>query len=166
MKPIAYVASPFGFSEAGRLFYEVLKELIAEAGFEIRDPWTLTPKEQIDSVQELPYGQEKKEACKQMNRTIGENNLSAIDESNFIIAVLDGTDVDSGVAVEIGYGLGRKEITIIGYRNDFRVSGENEETTVNLQVEHCINISGGEIVTDLESLKIALAKYKKRFPKN
>lgn len=61
MKPIAYVASPLGFSEAGRLFYNTtLIPLIAKIGFEIRDPWTLTSAELINSVQALSYGQEKK----------------------------------------------------------------------------------------------------------
>jgi len=36
MKPIAYVASPFGFSEAGRLFLDiVLMPLITEVEFEV-----------------------------------------------------------------------------------------------------------------------------------
>lgn len=79
--------------------------------------------------------------------------------------MLDGNDVDSGTAAEIGYGSALKK-PIIGYRGDFRLSAENEGGIVNLQVEYFIYLNNGEIVTDIEALKIALAKYKKRFSKN
>lgn len=163
MKPIAYVASPLGFSEAGVFFYDtVLIPLIVKIGFEIRNPWTLTPRELIDSVQALPYGQERKEAWEKINSVIGDNNRKAIEESDIIVAVLDGPDVDSGTAAEIGYGSGLKK-PVFGYRGDFRPGGENEGSIVNLQVEFFIRLNGGEIVTDLESLKIVLTEYKKRF---
>lgn len=165
-EPIAYIASPLGFSDAGKLFYnEVFIPLITEVGFEIRDPWTLTDVELINSVQELPYGQEKREACKRMNHIIGKNNDSAIREADIIIAILDGIDVDSGTAAEIGFSsaLGK---TAFGYRGDFRPSGENEGCLVNLQVEYFIRLNGGEILTDLESLKIVLAEYREKFSKN
>jgi len=47
------------------------------------------------------------------------------------LAVVDGQEVDSGVASEVGfaYGLGKR---IIGYRNDFRLAGENQGTKVKL----------------------------------
>ncbi len=162
-KLVAYIASPLGFSEAGRLFYKtVFLPLIAEVGFVILDPWELTPARLINSVQNLPYGQEKKEQWSKINSIMGSNNRLAIEKSDIVIAVLDGTNVDEGTASEIGYGAALKK-TIIGYRNDFRLSSENEGCKVNLQVEYFINFSGGKIVTDLESLKKALIDYKKRF---
>ena len=163
MKPVAYIASPLGFSEAGELFHNtVLMPLIAEIGFEIRNPWTLTPRELIDSVQVLPYGQEKREKWREINPVIGDNNRKAIEESDIIIAVLDGPDVDSGTAAEIGYASAFKK-PVFGYRGDFRLSADNEGGIVNLQVEYFTHLNGGGIVTDLESLKIALTKYKEDF---
>ena len=162
-KPIAYLAGPLGFSEVGRLFHKtVLVPLVIEIGFEIRDPWILTPAELINSALKLPYGQEKKETWGNINLVIGRNNALAINESDIIIAVLDGVDVDSGTAAEIGYGsaLGK---TVIGYRGDFRLSADNEGSTVNLQVEYFIHLHGGEIVTTLESLKTALVKRRDGF---
>jgi nucleoside 2-deoxyribosyltransferase len=162
-KPIAYVASPLGFSDAGVLFHDtMLLPLIDEIGFEIRNPWALTPEELINSVQALPYGQERKEAWEKINPVIGNNNREAIEESDLIIAVLDGPDVDSGTAAEIGYGSGLKK-PVFGYRGDFRPGGENEGSIVNLQVEFFVRLNGGGIVTDLESLKAVLTEYKKRF---
>ena len=74
-----------------------------------------------------------------------------------MFAVLDGTDVDSGTAAEIGYAFARGK-KILGYRGDFRLSADNEGATVNLQVEYFIRESGGDIVTALRAVPAALAK--------
>jgi nucleoside 2-deoxyribosyltransferase len=50
----------------------------------------------------MPYGTERKAAWRKLNPLIGRMNQTLIDESDFIFAVLDGTDVDSGTAAEIG----------------------------------------------------------------
>ncbi|MBI2120026.1 MAG: nucleoside 2-deoxyribosyltransferase [Parcubacteria group bacterium] len=160
-KPIAYLAGPLGFSEAGRLFHNtVLIPMITEIGFEIRNPWTLTPAELIQSAIALPYGEEKRSAWRSVNAIIGHNNALAIQESDIIIAVLDGVDVDSGTAAEIGYGAALKK-SIVGYRGDFRLSADHEGSVVNLQVEYFVHLYGGEIVTDLESLRLTLTKRAK-----
>ena len=161
--PIVYLAGPLGFSEAGRLFHNtVLVPLIKEIGFDIRDPWTLTSTEMIDAVFNLPYGQKKKQAMVEMNQVIGCNNLMAIKESDLIVAVLDGVDIDSGTAAEIGCGYALRKM-VIGYRGDFRLSSENEGGIVNVQVQYFIELSGGKIVTSVESLKKALVEYKNSF---
>lgn len=162
-KPIAYLAGPLGFSEAGRLFHNsVLIPLLQESGFNVRDPWILTPQEIIDDVLNLPYGQAKKGRWQVINSLIGKNNAHAIEESDIIVAVLDGVDVDSGTASEIGYGAALGKL-ILGYRGDFRLSSDNEGGVVNLQVEFFIRRSGGDIVTDTQSLKVALQKFHQQF---
>ena len=162
-KPIAYLAGPLGFSEAGRRFHNtVLIPLVEELGFEIRDPWTLTSQEIINSAQHLPYGEERRERLREVNRIIGRNNADAIEESHIIVAVLDGVDVDSGTAAEIAHAstIGK---FVIGYRGDFRVCAKNEGSIVNPQVEHYIFESDGEIVTDLNSLREALLRFRIQF---
>ena len=79
-----------------------------------------------------------------------------IDSSDGILAVLDGTDVDSGTASEIGYAfaLGKR---ILGYRGDFRLTGDNPGSTVNLQVEYFIRKSGGRIVRSVDELAALLS---------
>lgn len=74
-----------------------------------------------------------------------------------VFAVLDGTDVDSGTASEIGYAyaLGKR---ILGYRGDFRLSADNEGSIVNLQVEYFIRASGGEIFNQIEGLPEAIQR--------
>lgn len=71
--------------------------------------------------------------------------------------MLDGTDLDSGTAAEIGYGFAMHK-PIIGYRSDPRLCTDNEGAVINLQVEYFIRASGGEIVTHLDDLYAALEK--------
>lgn len=163
MKPIAYLAGPLGFSEVGSHFHKTkLIPLVTEVGFDIRDPWELTPFALIKPALDLPFGLEKKQAWEKLNPIIGQNNEDAIKESHIIIAILDGIDVDSGTAAEIACGAMMRKPTF-GYRGDFRLASDNVGSIVNLQVEHFIYTRGGVIVTDLESLKAALVKYRAEF---
>ena len=153
-----YLAGPLGFSEAGRAFHQtVLKPRIEALRHETLDPWTLNDPAQITAVANLPYGPEKRERWRALNGRIGRNNTEAIDACDLVFAVLDGTDVDSGTAAEIGYAYARGK-TILGYRGDFRLSADNEGSTVNLQVEYFIHASGGRIITAIAELEEALAR--------
>jgi len=161
--PKAYLAGPYGFSEAGRSFYrERFVPLVCDAGFDVLDPWTLTPAALIDEATALPSGEKRRERWREVNRVIGENNARAIRAGDIIVAVLDGPDVESGTAAEIGYGaaLGKP---VIGYRGDFRLSADNEGSAVNLQVEYFILASGGRIVSTLELLRTELERFRLRF---
>jgi nucleoside 2-deoxyribosyltransferase len=151
-----YLASPLGFSEAGRHFYRgVLLPFVRDLGFEVLDPWTLTDPRKIRAVQALPYGPARREAWRELNMEIGAANRAAIDRAEAVVAVLDGADVDSGTAAEIGYAFGRGKL-VVGYRGDFRLSADNEGSTVNLQVEYFIRESGGTIVERSEDLAAGL----------
>ena len=152
-----YMASPLGFSQAGRHFYDaVLLPLVRRLGYEILDPWALTDPARLAATQALPYGPVRREAWRTLNREIGAINRAAIDRADGVVAVLDGVDVDSGTAAEIGYAFARGK-RIVGYRGDFRLSADNEGGTVNLQVEYFIRESGGTIVERYEDLERALA---------
>jgi hypothetical protein len=151
------MASPLGFSQAGRHFYDgVLVPLVRALGYDVLDPWALTDAGKVAAVQALPYGPARREAWRVLNREIGANNRAAIDRADGVLAVLDGVDVDSGTAAEIGYAFARGKL-IVGYRGDFRLSADNEGSTVNLQVEYFIRESGGTIVERHEDLARALA---------
>jgi len=151
-----YMAGPLGFSEAGRHFYNsVLVPFVAGLGYEVLDPWALTDPRKIEAVQRLPYGPEKREAWRKLNREMGATNRAAIDAAHGVVAILDGTDVDSGTAAEIGYAFARGKL-IVGYRGDSRVSADNEGGVINLQVEYFIRQSGGTIVNRYEDLAPSL----------
>lgn len=152
MKKI-YLASPLGFSEVGRDFmYNRLIPTIESTGYLVLDPWKLTSQDLIDSTFNLPNSKEKLEKLKSLNNLIGENNVKAIKRSSGLIAVLDGVDVDSGTASEIGYASALQK-PILGYRGDFRLSADNEGSIVNLQVEYFIKNNGGKIITSIDDIK-------------
>lgn len=147
-----YVASPLGFSEVGRYFmYAEIIPAIEDLGYSVFDPWK-SANELVQPVLNLPYGVERKERWRRVNKTIGENNADAIQKSSGLVAVLDGVDVDSGTASEIGYAaaLGKP---VLGYRGDFRLSADNEGSMVNLQVEYFITLNGGKIITQIADLQ-------------
>jgi nucleoside 2-deoxyribosyltransferase len=151
-----YLAGPLGFSEAGRLFHhDKIIKLMIGLGHEILDPWELTPPSEIVPILEMPYGPAKKAAWEAKNPEIGHRNREAIDSADAVFAVLDGVDVDSGTAAEIGYAFAVGK-PIIGYRGDFRLSADNEGSVVNLQVEYFIHQSGGQIIQSIEHLPAAL----------
>jgi nucleoside 2-deoxyribosyltransferase len=147
-----YLAGPLGFSEAGRLFHEsVIRPRIEALGHVALDPWTLNDPAVIAAVADLPYGPERRDRWRDLNVRIGRNNTEAIDACDLVFAVIDGPDVDSGTAAEIGYAYARGK-TILGYRGDFRLSA-----AVNLQVEYFIRGSGGVIISSIDTLNEALA---------
>jgi len=81
--------------------------------------------------------------------SIFSKNMAAIDKADILVAVLDGVDVDSGTAWEIGYAyaLGKP---VYGLRTDFRTLGI--EGVVNLMIERSVVLFTdlGELVERLE----------------
>ena len=75
----------------------------------------------------------------------------SIRNADGVVAILDGVDVDSGTAAEVGYAyaLGKR---IYGLRTDFRLAGDNAGSIVNLQVQYFIEASGGSVQTTVEGL--------------
>jgi len=158
MKIKIYLAGPLGFSEAGREFhYRSIIPIIKNLGYSYYNPWKTKLNKKIERVSSLDYGKKKRNEWYKLNIEMGKLNTSEIDRSDILLAVLDGTDVDSGTAAEIGYAYARGK-KIIGYRGDLRLSADNEGSTVNLQVEYFIRSSGGTIVTTIKQLQSELKK--------
>lgn len=155
---VLYVASPLGCSELGRAFYSTqFLPIIRQAGFDVLDPWALMSAGKIDAVRARPEGASRRNAWRALSCEIAETNRAAIDRSDGVVAVLDGPDVDSGTAAEIGYAFARGK-RIVAYRGDSRRTGDNEGVLVNLQVEYFVRASGGDIVPTLEALSAALRR--------
>jgi len=149
-KPRCYLASAFGFSEAGRHYYrEIYVPALAEVITPV-DPWSLISDAEVTAA--LREGREAEIA-----REIGRRNIQAIRSSQLLVASLEGQEVDSGTASEVGYaaclGLG-----CFGIRSDFRKTGEHG-ATVNLQVEAFILESGGFIAATLDELATGIRAY-------
>ena len=150
-----YVASPLGFTDAGRLYSNtVLLPAVRGAGFEPLDPWTVSP--EIARVFALEPGDpERARLLGDTNRLVGRRNAEMIRDAAGVLAILDGDDVDSGTAAEIGYAAALPR-PVVGVRTDLRTTGDNEATLVNLQVEWFIVDSGGRLTTSLDDALAAL----------
>lgn len=129
-RPRCYVAGPLGFTEAGRHYYAGVYLPALTQVVEPVDPWAGQPHAPVEEV--------------------GRRNAEAIDSCELLVADLDGQEVDSGTAAEIGYAAARG-LRCYGLRTDLRQAGE-PGATVNLQVEHFILSSGGAIAASLEQL--------------
>lgn len=146
-----YFASPLGFAESTRHFMDALAATLRERA-DVLNPWDNTePALLYPAVKHLPTHDERIARWQEINTAIGRANQEMIDAADTIVAVLDGVDVDSGTASEIGYGfaVGKR---IYGLRTDFRATGENEGGLVNLQVRYFIDASGGGVATTVDEL--------------
>jgi nucleoside 2-deoxyribosyltransferase len=139
--PQVYVASPYGFSPATKGFYDdtVLPAIVA-AGWEPLDPWADLDGAVGKSFEQAHWlsAESRIQALAQINRSLAKANEASIRKADALFAILDGVDVDSGTAAEIGFGaaLGKPAV---GLRLDTRLSGDNEGGVVNLQVQHWLS---------------------------
>lgn len=127
-----YLASPCGFAELTKPGYEAFKARLREV-VEIHCPWEPLPTDLA--------------AAELMVEVVGFGNAAAIRECDGLIAIVDGSDVDSGTAAEIGfaYGIGKP---MIGFRADLRSAGDIPGAMINCQVQYFLN----EIHTSVEAL--------------
>lgn len=146
-RPRCYVASPLGFSEAGRYYYAEVLLPALEQFVEPVDPWALVSEAEIAAAAQA--GGESEMAAE-----IGRRNKEALAGCELLIGVLDGQEVDAGTAAEIGYAsaLG---LLCLGLRTDHRKAGE-VGAVVNLQVESFLTMSGGGIAGSLDELLVTL----------
>lgn len=140
--PSVYVASPYGFSPATRDYYErVLLPAIRSGGWQPHDPWA-DPDGSVAArfaMAEALIGSARRQALTEINRKLGATNEQMIRGSHALLAILDGPDVDSGTAAEIGFAAAIGRPTV-GLRLDLRRTGDNDGATVNLQVEHWLTL--------------------------
>jgi nucleoside 2-deoxyribosyltransferase len=135
-----YLAGPL-FSKAERDFNIYLKDRLVEMGFKVFLP-------QVDGEDNLSSRMHEKQMC------IFENDIMGIDESDIILAVLDGgSDVDSGTAWEMGYAYARGK-KVLGLKTDFRTFGE--EGIVNLMMEMSVEV----LARDVEDILKVLEDYR------
>jgi nucleoside 2-deoxyribosyltransferase len=164
--PRIYLAGPLGFTAAGRAYHaaEVVRR-VREAGFEPLDPWD-APRTLRDALALPKHDPHRPAALRTANEAAGKRNAAMIAQAAAVLAILDGADVDSGTAAEIGYAaaLGKP---VIGLRMDTRNTGDNEATIVNLQVEWFIRASGGQVLdTDLDDAMRALTNVLRSAPRD
>jgi nucleoside 2-deoxyribosyltransferase len=135
-----YLAAPL-FSEAERRFNRKLAAVLARHNLTVylpQDAGDDTPGRDTGEHQEIFLA-----------------NLTALQKSHLVIAVVDGADADSGTAWEMGYAFASK-IPVIALRTDFRMVGGQEH--VNLMLEQ-----SAAVVQSCKDL-VEVLTYKKPFP--
>lgn len=156
-KPIVYLCSPLGFAESTRAFMEQLVARLSKH-VTVSNPWDDHRFDaEFAAVASLLHHGERQARLQKVNHELGRGNEERIRACDAAFAILDGVDVDSGTAAEIGfaYALGKP---VYGLRTDFRLAGDNEGAIVNLQVQYFIEASGGRVVTNAGELVAIAAK--------
>jgi nucleoside 2-deoxyribosyltransferase len=157
-----YLASPLGFAESTRAFMDDLVARLREH-LDVHNPWDETAAAAFPEIMALDSVAERDRRLAEINRELGRLNAEAIDRSDGVFAILDGVDVDSGTAAEIGYAFARGKV-VCGLRTDFRLAGDNPGSIVNLQVEYFIVASGGAIVTTADAMIELAGAFASRYP--
>ena len=156
-KKRVYLASPLGFAASTRAFMAETIFLLSEV-VTVINPWDDTSfAADFERAQALTDINQRRKAFHEINLGIGAKNERMIRSVEMLVAVLDGVDVDSGTAGEMGfaYGLG---LPVYGLRTDFRVTGDNEAAGINLQLRYFIEQSGGAYFTTVDTLVDALRR--------
>ena len=162
--PAVYLASPLGFAASTQAYRQALLGAVNGAGWEALDPWDDPGgafAASLAAAAGIAEQAERRRRLAELDMGAGRRNHALLDRADAVLAVLDGVDVDSGTASEIGYGAGRG-LPVIGLRTDLRRTGENEGCLVNLQVEYFVRLNGGQMVTDLDQAVAALRELAAR----
>jgi nucleoside 2-deoxyribosyltransferase len=148
-----YLASPLGFSPELKDYRVRIRLRLEDMRCEVFDPWDQVYGSLIKQARSLSHWRERVAALAEVARTIGRMNDVAIRESDALLAVLDGAELDSGTVSEIGFaaGLGKR---CHGLRTDFRDHGDLEGLPINLQVLYFIESSGGRLFRKIEDIEI------------
>lgn len=154
--PRVYISSPLGFSEFGRVARTWLHGQLEGAGILVVDPWgwpdRFDPRQEIATpdllgAARIAPGTRDLDVSKE----IAARNITELRRADVVLAILDGADVDSGVAAEVGFAAAHEK-PIVGLRSDERRTADSDGYSVNLQVHHLILHFGspaGRIVTSL-----------------
>jgi nucleoside 2-deoxyribosyltransferase len=128
-----YQAGPL-FSEAEICWHKAFRAKLSEAGFRVLWPGDFFTQQEIED-----WGADAPKKIMERDRT-------AIDDSDAVVALLDGPQVDDGTAWEIGYSYAKGK-PVIGIRTDFRNAGDTLHGCVNAMIEGSCTV----IVSDVDA---------------
>lgn len=137
-KKTVYLAGPL-FTHAELAFNRKLRGLLLEKGFGV-----FLPQEDAES--------DKTGRARQDQECIFRECVKGIEGSDLVVAVLDGADVDSGTAWEVGYAYAVCK-PVIGLRTDFRALSDG---AVNLMIELAV----GALARNEEELLELVEKFR------
>ena len=123
-KNLIYIAGPL-FTVHQRYFLEDIGEIVENSGFRVYLPHAENNERELN----LAYDEKRK-------KDIFDNDVNTLLLSKAVIALLDGADVDSGTAFEIGMAYAFKK-PVLGIRTDMRLFMDN--MPVNIMIEQACN---------------------------
>ncbi|PKL65758.1 MAG: nucleoside 2-deoxyribosyltransferase [Methanomicrobiales archaeon HGW-Methanomicrobiales-3] len=134
-----YLAAPL-FSEAERTYNAMLAALLHQNLFEV-----YLPQESGDDSDTRDDSEQHR---------LFRKNLQAIDESDLIVAVIEGADADSGTAWEMGYAYAQGK-PVIALRTDFRRVGHHEQVNLMLEQSATITLSTDALLAALRAPRLS-----------
>jgi len=130
-----YLAAPL-FSEAERAYNAELAAVLRGHAFEV-----FVPQEEADDS----HGRGATEHAR-----IYEKNKKALDNTDMVVAIIDGADADSGTAWEMGYAAAQAK-PVFALRTDFRRVGTHEHVNLMLEQSSAVAKSREELLARLNS---------------
>lgn len=136
MKKNIYLAGPL-FHKGDTYYVEKINAKLIEWGFTTYVPHLDGGIYSADMQSTLPFFQ---------------SDITALDSCDLIVAILNGQDVDSGTAWEMGYGFAKGK-AVFAIAEDSRIAGNMKN--INLMLTNSSKVS-----FTVEELKLELEKYK------
>ena len=114
-----YLANPYGFSKQTKSLLHEFINIFNDLDIEVYEPFERT-KHLISKKNEWAY-------------ELAKANLSDLEKSDCIFAIVNGNPPDEGVMVEIGIAIAlKKEIFL--FRDDFRNCSDSDQYPLNLML--------------------------------
>jgi nucleoside 2-deoxyribosyltransferase len=149
-----YLASPLGFSPENNHYLESIKQCLCLQGHTVFCPWEQSQTSgDIEAAHQISDYRTRVSAFKVIADRIGKINEDGIVQCDALLAVLDGAEVDSGTAGEVGFASAMGKLCF-GLRTDIRNCGDFIEQPFNLQIMWFIERTGGRIFRKLGDLHI------------
>lgn len=131
-----YLAAPL-FSEAERAYNFLVGEELKSLGFDVFLPQSVEKNgEQI--------------LTKEKMSEIFRKDITEIDKSDIVVAICEGTDVDSGTAWEIGYAYAKNK-PVFSLRTDARIFGGDEHVNLMLEESSTFCVKLKDLIEKLKS---------------
>ena len=130
-----YLAAPL-FSEAERTYNATISDLLEKNLFDV-----YLPQEAGDDSDTRGESEQHR---------LFQKNLAALEQSDIVVAIIEGADADSGTAWEMGYACARG-IPVIALRTDFRRVGQNEHVNLMLEQSATIVRSADDLLSALHA---------------
>lgn len=155
----AYVASPEGFTESGRLYLStVIYPGLKALNISILDPWKWqSGTSLVRRWTDKEINRKGLAVTEQQVLKIGWQKIDYVESADMVVAMLDGQEVDSQVAAQIGHAYALKK-RIFGLRTDFRLIGDSALGMGTLLCTY-IRGSGGNLYTASEEMFREVERY-------